>query len=118
MKNQLNLMPAEHLIIVAAVRSYKQATASDFKSFLCKQIEIVYNKILYSPKPMLDGMEMIIIVKALRRKANWFMLLKKEAESVLYLELSNKIDLERQGFQERNNPLRNRKAASAPTLTA
>ncbi|MEC1744152.1 hypothetical protein [Schinkia azotoformans] len=118
MKHQLNLLPTEHRVILAAVRSYRTASLKDGKSYLWKQIDIAYYKLIYSMKPRLDGMEMIIIVKALRRRANLFMLLKKETERNLYLELANQIDLEKQRFQEQNNPLRKRKTASAPTLTA
>lgn len=117
MKHQLKLMPAEHRIVLLAVRGY-MSYVSDNTTFLRQQLNIAYNKVLYSANPNLDGMEMILIVKALRRRANMFLLLNKETERNLYLSLSNKIDLERQRFQEANNPLRKIKTASAPTLTA
>jgi hypothetical protein len=95
MKHPLHFKLSVYGVVLSAMRGYRALIAGQQK----KLFDVAYNKVLATNKPELDGMEMILIVKALRRRANLFLLLGKHAEYNIYLELSNEIDRERQRFQ-------------------
>ncbi|KXG09922.1 hypothetical protein AT864_01482 [Anoxybacillus sp. P3H1B] len=115
MKHSLCFELPVYGVVLSAMRGYRALVAEDQK----KMFDIAYNKVLATNKPELDGMEMILIVKALRRRANLFLLLGKETERGIYLELANEIDRERQKFQYQfyRSYMQKEKAAS-DTLTA
>jgi hypothetical protein len=115
MKHRLRFGLSVYGVILSAMRGYRALLSDQQK----KLFDVAYNKVLATNKPELDGMKMILIVKALRRRANLFLLLGKETERDIYLELANEIDSERQKFQYEfyRSYLQKEKAAS-DTLTA
>jgi hypothetical protein len=115
MKHPLHFNLSVYGVVLSAMRGYRTLITDQQK----KLFDVAYNKVLATNKPELDGMEMILIVKALRRRANLFLLLGKHAERDMYLELANEIDRERQKFQYEfyRSYIQKEKAASAK-LTA
>ncbi|WP_027410346.1 hypothetical protein [Anoxybacteroides tepidamans] len=95
MKHPFRFELSVYGVVLSAMRGYRALLTDQQK----RLFDVAYNKVLATNKPELDGMEMILIVKALRRRANLFLLLGKQAERDIYLELANWIDRERQKFQ-------------------
>ncbi|WLR52440.1 hypothetical protein LC040_05940 [Bacillus tianshenii] len=112
MKHQLNLTQAENAVCMQAMNFYTRIAPSSVQA----QADIAFEKLVLEEE--MDGMEMRILVKALRRNAQFFASKRKWSESDILNELANLVDEERQVFQQRNNPLAKEKAASAGTLTA
>lgn len=103
-KHQLNLTQAERTVILYALKCWKQFLIQSDSHANASLIEIPLAKVKESSSPELDGMEMIIIVKALRRRANFLKEFIKDSEWNIHLNLANRIDEERQAFQYQFGP--------------
>ena len=103
-KHQLNLTQAERTVVLYALKCWKQFLIQSGSQANASLIEIPLVKVKESASPMLDGMEMNIIVQALRRRANFLKKLTGDAEWNIHLKLADRIDEERQAFQYRFGP--------------
>ncbi|WP_299090435.1 hypothetical protein [uncultured Metabacillus sp.] len=116
MKQTIKLTNLQKDMSVIAMRNYRKT----LNGLGQKLFDIAFKKVQQMNEEVkLDGMEMIYITQSLRFQGKEYAQSGNQEMAVLYREFGNRIELIRFEFQRRNNPLlKNKKAASAGTLTA
>ncbi len=118
MKHRLELTKTEHFITLFAMKRYRRflSRSESMKGFI-PYFNLAFNRVEKSRTPELDGGEMISIAKALRYRSEECHRVGRYRDQDFLIQLSNRIDEERQLYQYKNGP-KITKAASAGTLTA
>lgn len=118
MKHRLELTKTEHFITLFAMKRYRRfLSRSESLKGIIPYFNLAFNRVEGSYSPEVDGGEMISIVKALRYRADECLKVGRYEDQDFLLELSNRIDEDRQRYQYENGP-KIENAASARTLTA
>ncbi|MBM7606019.1 hypothetical protein JOC75_004047 [Metabacillus crassostreae] len=117
MKETIKLSIFQKDMVIVAMRNFRNTKDRMGQ----KLFDVAFEKVRKMNKQVeLDGMEMIYITQSLRFQSKEFAQEGKKEVSHLYRNFGDQLEEVRKAFQMRNLPeiLKNKKAASASTLTA
>lgn len=115
MKHKLHLSSTEHFIAVMSLRSFVKSLHSSSRKGFIPFYQMVYDKVVLTNTPDLDGGEMRALVDSLRSNADHSFLKNREIDQEFLIKLSNKIDSERQKYQYQHGPIIKRVASVSST---